>query len=158
MLTIFAGLAIILLVVLISYALHLQRRLKTLEEQQQNEAIDRENQRQQQVQDASRGIHILAGALVREEVTLTEGCMRIAYLLTQVDDEARKKQEYSVFFQLAEATAHIPVLEAWQDLSKQEQRAFNKERANTEGAFQEFVLKAAQQLLNDIRLIQANAE
>ena len=149
MLTIFAGLAIVLLMVLIAYAWRLQRRLKTLEEKQHSEAIDRESQRQQQRQDASRGIQILAGALVRDEVTLTEGCMRIAYLLTQVDDEARKKQEYSVFFQLAEATAHIPVLEAWQELSKQKQRAFNKERTNTEEAFQEFVLEAAQQLLHD---------
>ena len=155
---IFSGLAIILLVVLISYAWHLQQRLKSLEEKQRSEAVEQENQRQQQVQDASRGIQILAGALVREEVTLTEGCMRIAYLLTQVHVEARQKQEYSVFFQLAEATAHIPVLEAWQELPKQQQRAFNKERANTEEAFQEFVLEAAQQLLNDSRLKQSYAE
>jgi hypothetical protein len=44
---------------------------------------------------------------------------------------------------LAEANAHIPVLEAWQDLSKQ-QRAFNKEKTNTEEAFQKFVVEAAQ--------------
>ena len=155
---IFSGLAIILLVVLISYAWHLQQRLKMLEEKQQSEAVERETQRLQQRQDASRGIQILAGALVREEVTLTEGCMRIAYLLTQVDDKARQKQEYSVFFQLAEATAHIPVLEAWQELSKQQQRAYNKERANTEEAFQEFVLEAAQQLLNDSRLKRSHSE
>jgi uncharacterized protein DUF2489 len=155
MLIILSGLATILLLALLAYACHLQRRLKTLEEKQHSAALDREKQRQQLLENASRGIQILAGALVREEVTLTEGCMRIAYLLTQVDEDARQKQEYSVFFQLAEATAHIPVLDAWRELSKQKQRAFNKERTNTEEAFQEFVVEAAQQLLNDSRLKHA---
>ena len=143
------GVALAILVVLVAYAWHLQRRLKLLEQQQRALAKEAEHSRQQKIQEATQGIRILAGAMVREEVTITEGCMRIAYLLTQVDASAHDKQQYSVFFQLASATAHIPVLGAWQELSKQEKTAYTKERAEIEQSFSEFVLEATQGLLKD---------
>ncbi len=143
------GVGVVILIVLISYALHLQGRLKALEEKQRSDAREAEAQRQQRVQDAAQGIRVLAGAMVREEVTLTEGCMRVAYLLTQVDQAAKEKQTYSVFFQLASATAHIPVLDAWKELPRQQKHAYTKERISIEAAFEEFVMESAQNLLRD---------
>lgn len=139
--------AVVILLTLLTYAWRLHRRIKILEKRQRRDQEAVAALRQQQVQDAVQGIRILAGAMLREELTLTEGSMRIAYLLTQVDASAQHKCEFSVFFQLARATAHIPVLEAWQKLSKQQQHAYTKERAGIEGAFAEFVLEAARGLL-----------
>ena len=147
MFAIFGGLAVIFLCGLMAYAWHLQRRLKALEEQQEKESKDKADRRHKQIHDATRGVRLLAGAMIQKDLTLTEGCMRIAYLLRQIDEAAQDKKEYSVFFQLASATAHIPVLEAWQDLSKQQKSAYSKERQHIEQAFEEFVLEATQDLL-----------
>ncbi|RLA42531.1 MAG: hypothetical protein DRR42_23240, partial [Gammaproteobacteria bacterium] len=95
-LIILISVGVAILVVLIAYAWHLQGRLKALEEKQKNVAREAETFRQQHIHDATQGIRILAGAMIREEVTLTEGSMRIAYLLTQADETAAQKQQYSV--------------------------------------------------------------
>ena len=149
LLPVLIGSAVFVLIALMAYAWHLQGRLRALEQKQLKDARETEARRQQHIHDASQGVRILAGAMIREEVTLTEGCMRIAYLLTQVDEASKDKQAYSVFFQLASATAHIPVLDAWKRLPKQQKVAYTKERTLIEGAFQEFVIDAAQGLLSD---------
>ncbi|MBV1930714.1 MAG: DUF2489 domain-containing protein [Porticoccaceae bacterium] len=148
-LAVWVCLGMFILTILGAYAWQLHRRVKTLEEKQQSEARETETRRQQQIDDATQGIGILAGAMVREELTLTEGCMRIAYLLTQVDESAQGKDEYSVFFQLASATSHIPVLDSWKELSSQQKKAYTEERKNIETAFGEFVIEATQGLLRE---------
>jgi len=62
----------------------------------------------------------------------------------KITDDERK--EYSALFQLAEATAHIPILEAWKKLSKIKKKKFEKERADIETVYKEFVINAAEQL------------
>ncbi len=148
-LAVWVFLGMFILTILGAYAWHLHRRVKALEEKQQVEARAIARRRQQQIEDATQGIRILAGAMVREELTLTEGCMRIAYLLTQVDESAPDKDQYSVFFQLASATSHIPVLDAWKELSPQQKNAYTRERTNIEAAFGEFVIEATQELLKE---------
>lgn len=134
---------------LVWYAWHLHRRLQAIELKQISQIQEHEDRRKKLEQDAQRGIQVLAGALVRDELTLTEGSLRIAYLLNQLDDTAEQKQQYSVFFQLAEATAHIPILDAWQELTTRKRRAYTKEREGIEQAFQVFVLEGARALLQD---------
>lgn len=132
---------------LVWYAWHLHRRLQAIELKHVSQIQEQGDRRKKLKEDAQRGIQVLAGALVRDELTLTEGSMRIAYLLNQLDNTAEQKQQYSVFFQLAEATAHIPILDAWQELSVHQRRAYTKEREGIEQAFQVFVLEGAQALL-----------
>lgn len=147
--SVWISLAAFILAILAAYAWHLHRRLKALEDKQQCEALEAETRRQQQKDDATQGIRILAGAMIREELTLTEGCMRIAYLLPKVDEAAHSKDQYSVFFQLASATSHIPVLDAWKALPSQQKNAYTKERATIEEAFESFVMEAVQELLKE---------
>ncbi len=146
---VWGSVGISILVILGAYAWQLHGRVKALEEKQQGEVEETARRRQQQIDDATQGIRVLAGAMVREELTLTEGCMRIAYLLAQVDESAQDKDQYSVFFQLASATSHIPVLDAWKALSPQQKNAYTRERIDIEAAFETFVVEATQGLLKD---------
>lgn len=149
MLTVLIGVALVVLVSLTAYAWILQRRIRALEIRQRLAAAEFDAQRDERRDKALLGISMLANAMVREEVTLTEGSIRVAYLLTQVDETARQRQEYSVFYQLAEATAHIPMLEAWQALSQQQQLGLTIERENIEALYKEFTLAAARALLEN---------
>lgn len=154
-LTILIGAAVVVLAVLAGYAWVLQRRIRVLQISQRLADAALVAQRNEQLDNALRGIAMLANAMLREEITLTEGSIRVAYLLTQVDATARQRQEYSVFYQLAEATAHIPMLEAWQALPRQQQQVLTVERENIEALYKEFTLAAARALLDNPALRRA---
>jgi hypothetical protein len=96
------------------------------------------------------GIRLLAGAMIAEDITLTEGCQRISYLLGQLEpgDDFRES-EVRVFFQVAEATAHLPILDAWQALDRDRKRACTRERRRIEADFRDFVMVAARRILED---------
>lgn len=146
------GLLVGLLVVvpLAAYAWRLWRRLRDMKASQQASERAAQLRQEEQKQQTEKGLRILATALLREELTLTEGSMRISYLLSQIDGQATEKQQYSAFFQLAEATAHIPILDQWQALPRKQQHAFTLERETHEENFKPFVLAATRVLLDEM--------
>lgn len=96
----------------------------------------------------NKSIQILAQALHRDELTLTEASIRISGLLDSLNVTDEVKTEFSAFYQLSEKTSHIPYLEAWQNLSNSEQRKFDLERLQHEATFHDFVKDAAQRILD----------
>ncbi|MBL4567537.1 MAG: DUF2489 domain-containing protein, partial [Porticoccus sp.] len=58
-----------------------------------------------------------------------------------------EKADYKVFFQLAEVTSHIPILDEWKKLGKKEKTSFDQEREELEASFKEFIEAAAKKLL-----------
>ncbi len=141
--------AIVIVAALAIYALHLHRKLQGVDAERERARLELEQQLQDKAKETSKSITILARALIAEELSVTEACLRISWLLTQLDPEARESESYSVFFQVADATAHIPILEAWKALSREQRRAFDLERLKTETTFQDFVLVAAKNLLDE---------
>ncbi len=109
------------------------------------EAASRATQAQQRSH-SNKSIQILAVALHNDELSLTEASMRIAFLLDQLEVSDGVKEEFSAFYQLRERTQHIPILQAWKDLSAKEQRVFDKERLQHESTFFEFVMDAAKRI------------
>ena len=79
-------------------------------------------------------------ALENDALTLTEACMRISALASQIGELPRLQQDYQAIIQLAIATAHIPILDAWQALSKEQKRAFDKERSELEQRFEQEIM------------------
>lgn len=94
----------------------------------------------------NKSIQILAMALHKNELSLTEASMRIAYLLDQLEVHDSVKEEFSAFYQLRERTNHIPILQEWKALSDKEQRVFDKERLTHENTYFEFVMDAAKRI------------
>lgn len=140
-------LGLLIVVALAVYAFRLWRRLQAMEARQQATEAAAASRIEEQRQRAEKGLRILATALLQDELTLTEASMRIAYLLTQIDEQATEKRQYSAFFQLAQATAHIPILDQWKALSSRQQRAYTLEREKHEENFKPFVLEATRVLL-----------
>ena len=141
--------AVVIVLVLAGYALHLHRKLQRLDAEREKARLAFEQQLKDKADETRKSIIILAKGLVADELSVTEACLRISWLLTQINPEARESEAYSVFYQVAEATAHIPILEAWKALTREQRKAFDLERLKTEKAFGDFVLAAAKKLLDE---------
>ncbi len=141
-------LALLIVFVLAGYALHLRRKLQNLDAEREKAKLAFEQQLKEKTVERQKGIIILAKALVAEELSVTEACLRISWLLEQIDAKVRESEGFSVFFQVADATAHIPILEAWKALTREQRKAFDRERLEIEKAFGDFVLAAAKKLID----------
>lgn len=95
---------------------------------------------------AEKGIYLLSEAMLDNRLTHTEGCMRICALAYRLDDTEKFRRDYSVFFRVAEATAHIPILEDWQALSRAEKKALGAQRLEVERRHQKEILEAVQRI------------
>ena len=96
-------------------------------------------------------LFVLADALINEKMTHTEGCLRICAMANNLEDSDLFRQEYGVLFRVAEATAHFPILDEWQALSREEQKKFTRERKEIESRYQEAVIEAAERLRKNFR-------
>jgi Protein of unknown function (DUF2489) len=143
-LLIVAGLIVITLA---GYALYLyvQLRRKTAERKQQEELLVEEIESRRK--NHRNSIRVIASAIVQGQVGLTEGAIRISMLVSQLGLSDLEKADYQVFFQLTEATSHIPILEEWKKLNKKEKLSFDQEREELEASFKAFIEVAANKLL-----------
>lgn len=139
----------IILIFLSFVAWRLQRQVnkmetKKLEQQQELEELKDNHQKY-----LNNSIKILAQGIVDEQLTLTEGAIRISVLLDNLKISDGQREDYSAFFQLAEATSHIPILEAWKKLPKKEKALLDKERMSMEEKYKDFVVDAAKRIKDE---------
>lgn len=142
------GSVIILVLTVIAVRLLLKLRAQTKKRTAALAAIEEANQKAQVEQRAwmNKSIQILAQALGKEDLSLTEASIRICGLLDALNVNEEVKTEFSAFYQLREKTQHIPYLEAWKALSDAEQRKFDLERLQHEATYQDFIMDAAKRI------------
>lgn len=141
---IIAGALILLVLSVIAWRLQSQvRKMEATKAQQQQELDELKDNHQQYLNNS---IQVLAQGIIDDQLTLTEGAIRISVLLDNLEINEKHREEYSAFFQLAEATSHIPILKAWKKLPKAEKRRFEKERESTEDKYKDFVVDAAKRI------------
>ncbi len=137
-----AAVGVLIIVVLAVIAIRLTSQVRALEARQAKQAKERQALRQR----THNSIRILAQGMLNDQLTLTEGCIRISALLDSLDINASGQDEYRVIYQLAEETSHIPKLDAWKQLSKQQKINYDIERVKTEQKYSDFVKDAAKKL------------
>ncbi|MBT8148546.1 MAG: DUF2489 domain-containing protein [Pseudomonadales bacterium] len=93
-------------------------------------------------------ILVLARCVVQKQVSSTEAAIRITALARALPANEARSEAYNAFENLANATAHIPILEAWQALGKAERKAFEQERLRIEESHHAEIMAAADALLN----------
>ncbi|MBT5923038.1 MAG: DUF2489 domain-containing protein [Cellvibrionales bacterium] len=129
-----------------AYAILLCKKLWKLK----RDATTDKNKEQQRVEnkkiETQESIHILISCLLQDQVSLTEAAIRISGLAKSLKLSDIEQQFYIAFDNLAMATSHIPILEAWGKLSTKEQKRFNDERGTIEGEHKDKVLDAAKRL------------
>ena len=92
-------------------------------------------------------IQVLARCVVQQQVSTTEAAIRITVLARALPADEPAGEFYAAFANLATATAHIPILQAWQDLSNTQRKAFERERLELEKAHHTQIMAAANALL-----------
>ena len=138
--------AVLIVLVLSGVAAYYLLQVKKLNLRREEQAKALEQQRKEKSKDALRSIEILAQALLTDQVTLTEACIRINVLSNALTLNEPQNQIISIFTQLSEATAHIPILDAWKKLSTKEKMKFDDERLAIEANYKDFVLDAAKKI------------
>ena len=102
-------LAAILLLIVGGYAAYLAVRLYRRRQRLEKGKRELENQLKDKEAEARQSVQIIARALVQKDLSETEAAMRISWLSQQIVLSADEAQHFSVFQQLAVATAHIPI-------------------------------------------------
>ena len=136
-----AGAIIVLALAMIAW--RLQSRVYKMEHAKKQQAAALDTLKDEHQQYLNNSVQVLAQGLVDDQLSLTEGAIRISVLLGNLTMTEQEKEDYSAFFQLAEATAHIPILNAWKALPKKEKRRFENERLEIEEKYRAFVVDAA---------------
>jgi len=144
-------LAAILLLSVGGYAAYLALQLYRRRQHLENSARELEKQLKDKESEARLSVQIIARALVQKDLSETEAAMRISWLSQQIVLSADEAQHFSVFQQLAVATAHIPILDDWAALAKAEKRRLNSERESIGASYRDFVQASAVELVS-IRL------
>lgn len=141
-------LGVLIILVLGAYALLLYMKLQAqkAEKKQQEQVLSVELATRRDYYRNS--IRVICSAIVEEQVSLTEGAIRISMLAPQLELAEQEKGDFQVFFQLAEATSHIPILEQWKDLNKMEKLRYDQEREKLEESFKDFIKDSARRVLD----------
>lgn len=140
-------LAVLVVLGLAAYALYLHKQLR--DKKRADLAVQEElaAQAQEKRDEVNRSIQILAQGCESDQLTLTEASIRIRGLLNSLNVDETVREEFSAFYQLADATAHIPYLADWKMLEKSEKKRLTKEREALESQHQDFVQSAAKRIL-----------
>ena len=136
----------LLVVVLAGYAVFLGVQLRRQNHRQRD--LDRQTNEQRATSDseARQSVQIIARALLQKDLSDTEAAMRIAFLSQKIIATQDELDAFKIFQQLAEATAHIPILEDWALLERSEQRRLTAEREKIETDYREFIAAGAKSL------------
>lgn len=136
-------LALIIIAVLTGIAGVLLYKVKQKNIHQRAQLAEKEAAIKVERDKVNNSIQILAQAVGRDELTLTEASIRISFLLDSLGVGEDVREEFSAFYQLMEQTRHIPILENWKNLSHKEQKDFDLQRLKSEESFRDFVQDAA---------------
>ena len=141
----------ILVIPLAIYAVYLASKLVKKKRQERELAKNLDSDRLEGEKDARQSIQIISRALLQKDLSETEAAMRIAFLAQKLTPSSDEATALLIFQQLAEATAHIPILEDWNALERTEKRRLTVEREGIESKYSEFVQDSAAKL-SKIRL------
>ena len=138
--------SIICVLGLYALILHLKVREQNLQRKSNADILSKQLVKRQA--EFKESIRVIASAIVQNQVSLTEGAIRINKLSSLLEGALSADKAYEVFSRLTDATAHIPILENWTKLTKEEQAFFEIERKKIEKDFQHSIKTSAQRIID----------
>ena len=96
--------------------------------------------------DAQLSIRVIAQALLQNDLSSTEAAMRIGFLAQQLTNGFEQDKSIKVFQALAMDASHLPILDAWKALPKEEKNRLEKERLSIENKYAEQIQLVAKTL------------
>lgn len=140
--------ALIIIAALAYYAWHLTTKVKKLHQAQQEEQAQAELQLRNRQLELLQDIRFIARAVLAEQCEITEGVLRIQYLMSALDPDAWQLDELATLRQHHEATAGMPILDAYKALPKKEQFRLDRERWTLEERHKPAVQRELQWLVS----------
>lgn len=139
-----AGAVVILVLIVVAgvlqYKVHQLNRARKAQQQ------EREAANQAQRERINKSIQVIAQAVGADDITLTEASIRISVLLDSLGVEDPVREEFSAFYELKSATDHIPILQAWKELSTKQKFKYDRERTTQEQFHEKAVVDAAKRI------------
>lgn len=128
--------AITILTPLAAYAWYLTQKVKQAETEQQAEqdkeaAAAAHNLRQKQLS-LLQDIRFIARSILAEQCEITEGVLRLHYLITTLDADVWHMPDIPTLREHYQATQDMPILDAYQQLPRKEQFKLDKQRWDLE--------------------------
>ncbi|HEY5718472.1 MAG TPA: DUF2489 domain-containing protein [Motiliproteus sp.] len=105
-------------------------------------------QAQQQRDYLEESVKVIASGIRDEQCEVVEGCIRLKKLLDHLAPYLHEHPSFAIFNQVYEQTKHVPMLEAWKQLTPAQRESFRKEMEAVERAHKSAVQSAATELLS----------
>ncbi len=140
--------AVLIILALAGYAWHLTRRVNEVQQQQQQEQAQAELKLRQRQLELLQDIRFIARAVLEEQCDITEGVLRIQYLMSALDPDAWQLDELVTLRQHHAATAGMPILDAYKALPKKDQFRLDQERWALEERHKEAVQRELRWLIS----------
>jgi predicted metal-binding transcription factor (methanogenesis marker protein 9) len=138
--------ALILILILAIIAGYFSYKVSLLNKQKQQQLKSNQDAWEQNRNELIKDIHFIANSMFQQQCEITEGCMRLEYLINKVDDSPKMRIEFQHIYAHYDATAAMPIREAYQALTKKEQFKLDKARAKLEAQNNDNVLSDAKKL------------
>lgn len=139
-------LAVIIVMALAVVAAVLQYKVYRQKQARKAVAQQRQTDSDAQRERLNKSIQILAQSVGSDDLSLTEASIRISVLLDSMSVEDSVREEFAAFYQLAEATSHIPILDDWKALPTKKKLEYDRDRSTQEQFYEKAVVEAAQRI------------
>lgn len=139
------GAVVILILVVVAgvlqYKVHQLNRARKAQQRELEAASEAQRER------INKSIQVIAQSVGSDDITLTEASIRISVLLDSLGVDDPVREEFSAFYELKTATEHIPILQAWKELSTKKKFQYDRERTTQEQFHEKAVVDAAKRIL-----------
>ena len=102
--------------------------------------------------DARRSIKLILLAYQQGSVSAVETSMRISFLLKTLDFDDKIRRKFDIFDEVSEKSAHIPILEQWDNLEEKTKFQYEREIKKIDNDYRLKLQDASADILATIEL------
>ncbi|UXD87762.1 DUF2489 domain-containing protein [Thalassolituus hydrocarboniclasticus] len=121
-------LGLLIIALLAGYAWHLTRQVKAVEQRQQEEEAQAAMQLRNRQLELLQDIRFIARSVLDEQCEITEGVLRIQYLMSALDPAVWEQDELCTLRSHYQSTSSMPILDAYKQLPRKEQFKLDQQR------------------------------
>ena len=135
--------ASIIVLALTIYAIYVVRLVYLQRKENIKRQLDDAASKNKAAAKARKDIAIILRVLTQGQMSLTEAAIRVMALKLALPLNEQNTEKFSALDNLAKATSHIPILNQWKALSREQQDEYDKEREHLEALYQQDIMNAS---------------
>lgn len=144
---IFLYVGVVIVAVLLAIALYLHWRLYQVNKQVKIRQQEADAQYLLARRQLNQSIQIICRAVLDKQVDCAEASLRVSALMDQLSVNGATRDEFVAFDKFAQAISHIPILDAWNELPRQQRKEYELLIEQQEQLLGDFVHDAARRMI-----------